>query len=181
MSHLKQEVDIAKAVIDSLRFAGGGDCIAGRVALSRLPRLADQLLTTAGELDCAVRGVTFDGLHAGQPGLLLRVQGVLRMRCQRCLAAVDVVCDIDRRLLLMVDAADEAAWPEEELESDDFDAIPASRELSLLSLVEDEVLLALPLVPRHADCVLPGTVGAAGLQQESKASPFAMLADLKKH
>lgn len=181
MSCQDQENEFAGAVVDSLRFAGEGARVAGRVALSRLPRLADQLLSTAGSLDCSVQGVTFDNLQAGQPGLQVRVQGVLQMRCQRCLAEVDVACDVDRRLLLMAAGADEAAWPEEELESDDFDAIPASRELSLLSLVEDEVLLALPLVPRHADCVLPGNAGAAGLQQESKASPFAVLADLKKH
>lgn len=183
MSCRNQEDDFAGTVIDSLRFAADGDCIAGKVALSRLPRLAEELVEASGGLDCEVRGVTFDGLHAGQPGLQLRVRGVLKMRCQRCLAEVDVACDIDRRLLLMAAGTAEEAWPEDELESDDFDAIPASRELSLQALVEEEVLLALPLVPRHADCVLPDASGAsAGAEdQESKASPFAVLAGLKKH
>lgn len=179
----REENDFAGAVIDSLKFAAGADCIAGRVALSRLPRLADLLVESSGWLDCEVRGFTFDGLHAGQPGLQLSVRGVLKMRCQRCLAEVDVACDVDRRLLLIAAGAAAEAWPEDELESDDFDAIPASRELSLLSLVEDEVLLALPIVPRHADCVLPGAVaaGAATVDQESRPSPFAALAGLKKH
>jgi uncharacterized protein len=181
MSCREPEDDFAGAVIDSLKFAGEGDCIAGKVALSRLPRLADQLLESSGWLDCEVQGIAFDGVHAGQPGLRLSVRGVLKMRCQRCLAEVDVACDVDRRLLLIAAGAATEAWPEDELESDDFDAIPASRELSLLALVEEEVLLALPLVPRHADCVLPGAAGAAGKEQESKPSPFAALAGLKKH
>lgn len=178
----RDEKDFAGTVIDSLRFAADADCIAGRVALSRLPRLADLLVESVGWLDCEVQGVTFDGVHAGQPGLRLRVRGVLKMRCQRCLAEVDVKCDIDRSLLLMATEATEDEWPEDELESDDFDAIPASRELSLLSLVEEEVLLALPIVPRHADCVLPATAGDVdvAVDQESKPSPFAVLAGLKK-
>ena len=65
------------------------------------------------------------------------------------------------------------------MESDDYDAIPASRELSVRSLVEDEVLLALPIVPRHADCLPPVVAGAE--IEESEPSPFAVLAGLKKH
>ncbi len=70
-------------------------------------------------------------------------------------------------------------WPADELEADDCEAIPASRELSLLSLVEEEVLLALPIVPRHAECQLPADVGAE--EEENEPSPFAALAGLKKH
>jgi uncharacterized protein len=111
-------------------------------------------------------------------GLRLQVTGRLSLCCQRCLAEVEFDCVIDNRLLLMPLGAPEAEWPEDELESDDYDAIPASRELSVRVLVEEEVLLALPIVPRHADCLPP--VGGEIESEESEPSPFAALAGLKK-
>lgn len=184
MSRLDQQ-DFAAVVIDSLKFAAGHECITGRVAVARLTRLADMLADTGGWLDCALEGISFDGIHAGKLGLHLRVTGQLQLHCQRCLAEVGFDCVVDSRLMLVSAEANEAAaaeWPEDELEADEFDAIPASRELSLLTLVEEEVLLALPLVPRHADCVLPVSLAGDGesSEQESEPSPFAALAGLKK-
>lgn len=173
----REEQNLAGAVIDSLRFAADEDCIAGKLALSSLPRLADVLVSTAGWLACELSGYRDTGERDGEFGLRLRVTGRLGLKCQRCLAEVDFECAIDSRLWLMPPGAPEAEWPEDELESDDYDAIPASRELSVRALVEEEVLLALPIVPRHADCLLP--VGA-GIE-ESEPSPFAVLAGLKKH
>ena len=176
------EIDLSGAVIDALVFAASGDRLTGRMPVSRLERLADLLVENTGWLDCEVRGIVFEGAHAGEPGLWLRVSGSLTMRCQRCLAEVTVDCAIDRQLLLIAATAAEADWPEDELEADEYDAIPAARDMSVLSLVEDEVLLALPIVPRHADCMLPNTVGASDTaEREGQASPFAVLADLKKH
>ena len=65
-------------------------------------------------------------------------------------------------------------WPEGELEEDAFDAIEASQEMVVGSLIEDEVLLALPISPRHDVC---GTPRMKDLQQET--SPFAVLRNLK--
>lgn len=160
-------------LIDSLAFAAGEDCIVGKIALSRLPRLADVLVSPAGELDCELVGYRDSGERAGKLGLHLRVVGRLGLHCQRCLAEVSFECVIDSRLLLIPPGVE---WPEEELESDEYDAIPASRELSLLALIEEEVLLALPIVPRHADCLLPRAE-----VEENEPSPFAVLAGLKKH
>jgi uncharacterized protein len=105
------------------------------------------------------------------------------LQCQHCLAEVGFECAIDSRLLLIPSGAPEESWPADELESDEYDAMPASRELSVLELVEEEVLLALPIVPRHADCLLPAAalVGAGAEIEESVPSPFAVLAGLKKH
>lgn len=171
-----EEPDFATAVIDSLRFAEAGNRIAGRLALARLPRLADVLVRQDGFLDCALEGCRVDCAGESRPGLRLTVTGRLQLQCQRCLAEVGIDCAIDSRLLLVPLGE---GWPEEELEADAFDAIPASQALSLLELVEEEVLLALPVVPRHADCALPRAV--AGVAEEDRAlSPFAALAGLKR-
>lgn len=185
MSCLEQEQldrDLAEAVIDSLEFAAKGDCIAGKLALTCLTRLDDVLASREGSLECELSGFReaggADGVGGGgtKLGLRLRVKGRLGLRCQRCLAEVGFDCAIDSRLLLIPPNAE---WPDEELESDDFDAIPASRDLSVLSLVEEEVLLSLPQVPRHAECRPPVETGPA--EEESEPSPFAVLAGLNKN
>ncbi|MFN4149038.1 MAG: YceD family protein [Rhodocyclaceae bacterium] len=173
----QEEPDFATAVIDSLRFAEAGGRIAGRLALRQLARLQDVLVSRDGGLDCILEGCTIECAGVTRPGLHLTVTGRLQLQCQRCLAEVGVDCAIDSRLLLVPAGSD---WPEEELETDAFDAIAANPALSLLALVEEEVLLALPIVPRHADCALPA--GAVDMQEGDGApSPFAALAGLKKH
>jgi uncharacterized protein len=175
----REEQDLAGVVIDSLKFAADGGCITGKLALAGLPRLADVLAGTAGCLTCELSGFRDADNHDGEFGLHLRVTGRLGLWCQRCLAEVEFECVIDNHLLLMPPGVSESEWPEEELESDDYDAIPASRELSVQALVEDEVLLALPIVPRHADCLPPAVLETE--VELSEPSPFAVLAGLKKH
>jgi uncharacterized protein len=184
----REEHDLAGMVIDSLKFAAAEDCVTGKLALSRLPRLADVLLSTAGWLTCELSGLRDIGEdagsseQAGKPGLRVRVTGRLALCCQRCLAEVDFECVIDNRLRLMPPDSTEADWPEDELESDEYDAIPAHRALSVQALIEEEVLLALPIVPRHADCLPPGVAGITETGVEaSEPSPFAVLAGLKVH
>jgi uncharacterized protein len=66
-------------------------------------------------------------------------------------------------------------WPDDDLADDSADSMDADQELSVLSLIEDEVLLALPIAPMHEICDSP--LADAG---RNRASPFAALAALKK-
>jgi len=161
---------IGQARIDSLEFARDGRSIAGEVALKELGRLADVLVDDAGALAVEVDGGRD---RDGKAFIGLRVQGNLTLRCQRCLQPLVLAIDIDSRLMLV---APGEPWPDEELTDDRIDAIEASRELAVLPLVEDEVLLALPIVARHEDCRPP-----LAAETESKPSPFAALARLKDH
>jgi uncharacterized protein len=65
--------------------------------------------------------------------------------------------------------------PKDELENDEVDVIEvgAGDRLDVLALIEDEIILALPLAPRHESCGLPRTDCGAG-----RESPFAVLAGL---
>lgn len=171
-----EALDLADWVVDSLKFAAEGRSVTGSMALSRMSRLADVLLNHTGRLDCVLSGFEERRFGAVKLGLHLQVSGCLTLHCQRCLAEVAHECAVDSRLLLIPPGE---VWPEDELEADDYDAVPADKALSVLALVEEEVLLALPIVPRHADCQLPGDAGS-GVGNESR-SPFAALAGLKKH
>ena len=128
------------------------------------------LADNAGSLDCELRGGR-DG--EGKPYLDLRVVGSLNLSCQRCLMPMPFGLDIDSRLMLVAPGGE---WPDEELAEDGPDALEASRELAVLPLVEDEVLLALPIVPRHEVCRPP-----VATETEHRPSPFAALSKLKDH
>lgn len=161
---------IQQAVVDSLEFARKGGHLAGSVAVAALGRLADALADTGGELAYSLDG----GRNGdGKPFLHLRVSGRLQLSCQRCLSALPFEVEIDSRLLLV---APGEAWPDDELVDDGSDAIEADAALAVLPLIEDEVLLALPIAPRHGDCRPPQADGG-----DKKPSPFAALASLKKH
>lgn len=147
-----------------------GGHLAGSVAIAALGRLADVIADGAGELACSLDGGRDED---GKPYLHLRVEGVLHLSCQRCLSAMPFDVGIDSRLLLVAPGQE---WPDEELSDDENDMIEADAALAVLPLIEDEVLLALPIAPRHEDCRPPLADGG-----DKKPSPFAALADLKKH
>jgi len=99
------------------------------------------------------------------------------LQCQRCLRPLDEAVHVDRHFRFVADE-DTAAALDDEIE-DEVLALP--RSLNLRDLVEDEMLLALPLVPRHDVCpeVIPMQFGDVDLVEE-KANPFASLALLRK-
>ena len=99
------------------------------------------------------------------------------LQCQRCLQPLDEAVHVDRHFRFVADE-DTAAALDDEVE-DEVLALPKS--LNLRDLVEDEMLLALPLVPRHDVCpeTIPMQFGDVEIVEE-KANPFASLALLRK-
>jgi uncharacterized protein len=99
------------------------------------------------------------------------------LQCQRCLQPLDEAVHVDRHFRFVADE-DTAAALDDEVD-DEILALPKS--LNLRDLVEDEMLLALPLVPRHEVCPEKITLqfGDVGIVEE-KANPFASLALLRK-
>ncbi|HEY6898321.1 MAG TPA: YceD family protein [Rhodocyclaceae bacterium] len=168
--------DLAGTVFDGMAFARDSGRMTGHVALAKLTRVMDQLLDSSGDLSCELSGER-DGEGSF---LLLEASGEVVLRCQRCLNAMRLPLQISARLRLIAPRRDGTLdWPEDELEDDSADAIVAGPEMSVLALVEDEVLLALPIAPMHKEqdaACKPLT--DADLNRE--ASPFAVLAKLKK-
>ncbi|MBU0751039.1 MAG: DUF177 domain-containing protein [Gammaproteobacteria bacterium] len=172
--------DLSQTVIDSLEFSRQGRIMSGEVAVAALDRLADVVVDSAGILQIVLRGLPGEQRQDGKAGLRLEVSGCLKLRCQRCLQAMDYPLQLVSRMLLVEDGG---SWPDDDADGDvagdeledEWDAIEASREQSVLALIEDEVLLALPIVPRHAACGLP-----VATENEYEPSPFAVLAKLKQ-
>jgi uncharacterized protein len=162
----------AGAVIDGLEFARGQQQLRGSLAVADLRRLEDVLFDMHGSLDYELRG-TRDARN--RPQIEVKIEGPLHLQCQRCLGLLDHDVHVATTLLVVpagVQADDDVDEPEGP------DVIEAKAELEVAGLVEDEVLLSLPLAPRHAEGQCHGR-----LQKHEDAaeapSPFARLAALK--
>ncbi|GHC99505.1 hypothetical protein GCM10007320_56120 [Pseudorhodoferax aquiterrae] len=117
---------------------------------------------------------------APQVWLHLQAEADVPLTCQRCLEPVDEPLSVDRWFRFVADEA-QAAREDEEAEEDVLVLDPA---FDLQALVEDELLMALPLVPRHAVCpdAVRMEVADPGFAQAEadKPNPFGVLADLKR-
>jgi uncharacterized protein len=155
-------------VIDSLSFAREGRSLQGELPVSGLERLHDMLAEVAGVVVYRLNGRMG---RQGKHQLVLEVVGEIPLVCQRCLGRFDHPLSIVSTLELV---ADEADLSQDELEDDSRDFLVAQKELDVAALIEDEIILALPVAPRHEDCALPG-----GSTCGTKVSPFAALKALK--
>ena len=116
----------------------------------------------------------------GRMFLAVSVQASPLLVCQRCLAPVEVSVNSNNTLQL-VESAD---LPEDDLDDPEApECIQGSKRFDLAGLVEDELILALPYVPRHDVCpALPDALLQApeAVETREKPSPFAALEALRK-
>jgi uncharacterized protein len=164
-------------------FARSGAALQGTVPLSGLARLRAQSVVepadTAAHFD-AMGSERFDA--TGHPQVWLHLSGSCRLtlECQRCLrpAEVDLAFERDFRFV-----ANEALAAVEDEESDE-DVLVFERQFNLHNLVEDELLMAIPLVPMHASCPETPRFSVADpdfdAPAQEPANPFAVLAGLKR-
>jgi uncharacterized protein len=138
----------------------------GTVSLAKLERLVDSLHDTKGGISYSLTG-GYDGRQ--RPRLMLQVAGTLRLKCQRCLGLLELPLQIASTLLLVPTGDTVAAEVDDPLAPD---AIEASPELDVDHLIEDEILLGLPLAPRHAESACENRV-ASTRPVAANASAFA--------
>jgi len=114
-----------------------------------------------------------------QTWLHLEATATVSLTCQRCLQPVQEHLDLSRAFLFV---RDEDLAASLDADSED-DVLALSKHLDALELVEDELLLSLPLVPRHDTCPQPLPVSSTELPEdaadEARPNPFAALASLK--
>jgi uncharacterized protein len=157
-------------VIDNVEFARKALEIHDTIAVSQFSRLHDALASSEGVLDCRIAGSVDE---SGRSRLQLHVHGSLQLSCQRCLGPFEFELDIASSFLIV---PDESAMPPPEDESDDEDYLVAQARMPLIDFIEDEVLLALPLAPKHT---ISQCSASSKLDELKKSSPFAVLQALK--
>ena len=153
-------------------FAGKPKVWEGDLRPEDLPRLAESLANGDGKLHYRVSA----GLDRQRRKVVsCIIEGFVFLTCQASLDTFRHPVSIDDRLVLV---EDESGLPPMEEEVDGEDYLVADEPLDVLELVEDAVILALPMMPRK-----PGLEAAGPVRIESgggRDSPFAKLASLKK-
>jgi uncharacterized protein len=168
--------------LDVAAFAKEGAALTGVWPVDQLPRLQQSQQppqdAAAESVEWTARGEARSVAgEATQIWLHLAARTAVWLTCQRCLAPVRVPLEIDTPIRFVRGEA-EAEALDAESEFDVLALVPAT---DLRQLLEDELLLALPLVPRHANCPAPLTAGSAQATPAARAaeSPFSVLADLR--
>lgn len=153
--------------------------IRGQIPLSSMGRLL-ALSDDRKQMGDASFRLSFDRDQSRRAVVRCEIEAGLNLTCQRCLESMKLHLAIDSRLGL-VRGLDESAKLPEELDPlmVAYDAL-----LDIRVLVEDEILLAIPDVPKHAKNDCPLDLGALADDQESEdtntgSNPFDILAVLK--
>lgn len=148
----------------------------GRSAVGELPMAALGRLSAnlAVPVDEPVRvELVAEAGAGGRPVLAARIQATLVMQCDRCLEPMSVNLDVPVRLALVRSEADAAHLP------DELEPLLVDGEwLDVATVIEDELLLAMPMFSKHAagECAPQAAQAAAGAPRK----PFAVLASLRR-
>jgi uncharacterized protein len=196
-----KERTFAPRKLDIGAFIESGELMTGVTPVVDLPRVASGLakdidLVTLPAVNWEVQGRQVAQRVGGpQLWLDLSVQADLAWECQRCLHAVTLPVTVACSIRFV---KDEAAAAQLDADCED-DVLALSRQFDLMELIEDELIMAQPIVPRHDTCpsdivklmnsdaeVTPsGQPAAEGAEEgattaSGRPNPFAVLASLKK-
>jgi uncharacterized protein len=159
---------------DLRKLVASGAGVKGAIRLAELPRLAAVATSVDGDADVQLSG------SIDEEGFRLvggTITTTLELQCQRCLESMQLP------VLSQVELA--LVWREEEIAAlpHRLDGLVVGTEPSdLYALVEEELLLMLPLAPRHeVACQVRGFAPPVDAQPEPDApGPFAVLDEMKR-
>jgi uncharacterized protein len=175
--------------LDMRAFAQAGGQLSADQPLGRFERLAAEALADDGlppdvQVHWQAQGDMRPAANGGAPApwLHLQAQTTVALTCQRCLGPVPSPLSVDRWFRFVADEATAAALDDECEE----DLLALEPRPNLHELLEDELLMELPLVPMHDTCPVPvvmqaGDPSLSALEEPAeRPNPFAGLARLKK-
>ena len=175
-------------VVDLKQICSKGETLRGAFTISFLSRLIEGLPQQA-----SVRG---DVLHEGMAGVVfyeltgysrlerrgfirLKVQCLVDLLCQRCMKAMVFAVNEDVEFDVFESESSFLAFEaQDQLEPDGPESILALKPIELAQLIEDQIILAVPYVPKHQECGAKPSESSE-VQPQSRQSPFAVLQQLK--
>ena len=164
-------------------FAATGIPLTGTTLLQNMERLAKE--TYAPQPDLTVNWQAHAESRTGsgsQADIWLHLQAstTLPLTCQRCMSAVDTPLTVDQWYRFV--ATEDIAMAEDDQSEEDL--LVMTPQFDLLAVLEDELLMALPLVPMHETCPVAPVLSVGDMAFETVATekphPFAVLAQLKR-
>jgi uncharacterized protein len=166
--------------LDFVQKADHGAEVKGVWPVSRMQRFSASLLNDSGDVQVDLRF----GRHGKLRTLSGELSVCLNVTCQRCLQAMQYPLQTQINLALIKDDAEA-----DELPAEFEPLLLEAEEMNLAAVIEDELLLALPLVLAHEhDCSnflqqqaqRQKQEAAQAAEQKAKNNPFAVLKDLRK-
>lgn len=156
--------------IEPVGLADAGRSFRGELAVSEFHRLAELLADRDGNLQVQI------DLHRDERCIRVlqgRVEGQIRLTCQRCLKPLDFEVDLEFSLGIVSGEDEVAQLP------DGYEPLLVDGEPLLTSaVIEDEILLAVPAVPVHPD-VQRCDSGYRNQPKPGRDNPFSVLEKLK--
>lgn len=165
--------------IDPFRLARNGLTLDGDLPVKNMGRLSEIVDDDSGTVHVKMH---FDlDKVLGAPYMNGEFTAALPLKCERCSEQmtydVDIKCSLG---LINSERKIESLAEQYEPWVLDYDS---DNPIMLSSIVEDELILAIPLVPKHEYACLPAEAWVAGEKIEEeitkKESPFAVLSALK--
>lgn len=160
-------------LIDPVAFAKEERFLQNRVALGALDARVSQhefLADASGECVFSLQGGQ-DCYHRLFLDLCVCVN--FNLSCQRCLEALPFTFTEKARIILFFD---EDRLGEAMAQDEDLEGMVAVEEIAITTLLEDQIIMGLPLAPKHTKC---DNQDLARMNQD-KPNPFAVLASLQK-
>lgn len=161
--------------------------LADTIFLQTMDRLAQE--TQGLQPDATVSWLANAELRGGSGAtndvwLHLEAQTTIPLTCQRCMGVVTTLVQVDQWYRFV--ATEEIAMAEDDEAEEDL--LVMAPQFDLIALLEDELLMSLPLVPMHETCPVASKISAVGKVDmadtagaPAKLNPFAVLAQLKKN
>lgn len=155
------------ASIDPLRLADEGAHLVGHLSTRPMRRLAAAIAQggapAAPETDSEGQAsqVSINLQFGRSPQGVRQMQGTIKaslsVRCQRCLQEMTVDLLAEPALVLLPDKGANTA-------TEEGDTLVVKKPLALIELVEEELLLAMPMIPKHPE-------DACGIRPAEGATP----------
>ncbi len=162
--------------IDPFRLANNGLLLEGQLKLTSMPRISEAIVDNSAHVDVRLQ---FDIDEMGTPFMVGHIKTELPLVCERCMQTMNYVVDTD----LSVGLIRHEGQAEQLAERYEPWVVDGDAPVELSSIVEDELLLAIPIVPKHEHACLPQDLWQSGEdigEEEKPESPFAVLSALKK-
>lgn len=168
--------------LDVKSFAQQQAQLEGHETLQKYERLMTESQGLGGDLALNWRAMGEWRASGGTDHAWLHLEADTRvpLTCQRCLLPVETPLTVDRWFRFVRDEATALAEDDEAEE----DLLSLEGDFDLQGLIEDELLMELPLVPVHETCPTDVKLAVADVEFEAEATdrphPFAGLAVLKR-
>ena len=129
--------------VEYRRLARDGEVMSGTVPMVRLGRLAEQLLSADQQVDVELGFY----LRRKRPSVRGRASVTVELTCQRCLEPMALTLDV--RIDAMIVGTEDALVS---LEAHEDGIVCGDKRISIADLIEDDLLMDLPISPRHEQC-----------------------------